>query len=82
MERIGSATSHGAGEAIHPCLVCFEDVRVQCSNCLVTTITIELDLSGRRGVCLVLKERELSVTILDPITGNRVTIDTSSRPRR
>jgi hypothetical protein len=57
MERIGSAIFHGAGEAIHPCLACFEDVRVQCSNCLVTTITIELDLSGRRGVCLV-PERE------------------------
>jgi hypothetical protein len=24
----------------------------------------------------------LPMTILDPITGNRVTIDTSSRPRR
>jgi hypothetical protein len=57
MERIGSAIFHGAGEAIHPCLACFEEVRVQCSHCLVTTITIELDLSGRRGVCLV-PERE------------------------
>jgi hypothetical protein len=32
------------------------------------------------SVCL--NERRLPMTILDPITGNRVTIDTSSRPRR
>ena len=28
MEWIGSALFHGAGEAIHPCLVCFGDVSV------------------------------------------------------
>jgi hypothetical protein len=32
------------------------------------------------AVCL--NGRGLPMTILDPITGNRVTIDTSSRPRR
>jgi hypothetical protein len=31
---------------------------------------------------LCLHGKELPVTILDPITGNRVTIDTSIRPRR
>jgi hypothetical protein len=29
-----------------------------------------------------LNGRGLPMTILDPITGNRITIDTSSRPRR
>ena len=32
------------------------------------------------SVCL--NGRGLPMTILDPITGNRVTLDTSSRPRR
>jgi hypothetical protein len=32
------------------------------------------------SVCL--NERGLPMTVLDPITGNRVTIDTSNRPRR
>jgi hypothetical protein len=31
---------------------------------------------------LYLNPRGLPMTILDPITGNRVTIDTSSQPRR
>jgi hypothetical protein len=35
------------------------------------------------GAALALSERERTpMTILDPITGNRVTIDTSSRPRQ
>ncbi len=54
----------------------------ECSNCLVTTISIELDPNGRRGIGLVPDGRALPMTILDPITGNLVTIDTSSRPRR
>jgi hypothetical protein len=34
------------------------------------------------ALALCLNERELTMTILDPITGNLVTIDTLSRPRR
>jgi hypothetical protein len=33
-------------------------------------------------LALRLNGKELPMTILDPITGNRVTIDTSSWPRR
>jgi hypothetical protein len=40
-----------------PCLACFEDVCVECSNCLITTITSEPDPSGKRGVKRV-PERE------------------------
>jgi len=33
------------------------------------------------ALALCLNERELPMTILDPITGSLITIDTSSRPR-
>jgi hypothetical protein len=40
-----------------------------------------IETSGA-ALLLCLNERDLPMTILDPITGNLVTIDTSSRPRR
>jgi hypothetical protein len=40
-----------------------------------------IELAGT-ALALCLNGKELPMTILDPISGNLVTIDTSSRPRR
>jgi hypothetical protein len=51
---------------------------VQCSNRPVTTISP--DRNRRHGVAPMLERERTAMTILDPITGNLVTIDTSGRP--
>jgi hypothetical protein len=40
------------------------------------------DLSSRSGVLLTPTEQEAFMTILDPKTGQLVTIDLTSKPRR
>jgi hypothetical protein len=49
---------------------------------LLTTTAIEPDLILACSVSDMPGGERTDMTILDPITGNVVTIDTSSRPRR